>query len=68
MRRDAGKEDFLRTLGIRRKRRPNGLAMNDREEFVRRVREAITCSQEQTPHPSRQGSVKVLQVKQNNQG
>ena len=48
-------EDFLRTLGISWKRMPNGLVMNDREEFVRRVREAITCSRELTPHPSRSG-------------
>jgi very-short-patch-repair endonuclease len=55
MLRDAAKEDFLGTLGISRKRMSNALEMNDREEFVRRVREAISCSQEQTPHPSRSG-------------
>ena len=49
------KEDFLRILGVSLKRMPDGLVMNDREEFVRRVREAIACSQEETPHPSRAG-------------
>jgi putative NIF3 family GTP cyclohydrolase 1 type 2 len=37
------------------KRMPNGLVMNDREECVRRVGAAITCSREPTPHPSRSG-------------
>jgi very-short-patch-repair endonuclease len=55
MRRAAGEEDFLRTLGISLKRMPNGLVMNGREGFVRRVREATTWSQEQTPYPSRSG-------------
>jgi very-short-patch-repair endonuclease len=55
MRRDAVKDDFLRTLGMSLKRMPNGLVMDDREESVRRVREAIKCSQELTPHPSRSG-------------
>jgi very-short-patch-repair endonuclease len=41
VRRDAAREDFLRTLGISLLRIPNGLVMNDPEEFVRRVREAI---------------------------
>ena len=55
MRRDAAKEDLLRTLGISLLRIPNGLVMNDPEEFVRRVREAVACDQKLTPHPSRSG-------------
>jgi type I restriction enzyme M protein len=55
MRRDAAREDFLRTLGISLLRIPNGLVTNDPEEFVRRVREAIACDQKLTPHPSRSG-------------
>ena len=55
MRRDAAKEDFLRTLGISLLRIPNGLVINDPEEFVRRVREAIAGGQKLTPHPSRSG-------------
>jgi very-short-patch-repair endonuclease len=41
MRKDAAKEDYLRTLGISLLRIPNGLVMEDPEEFVRKVREAI---------------------------
>ncbi len=41
MRKDATKEDYLRTLGISLLRIPNGLVLEDAEEFVRRVREAI---------------------------
>ena len=48
-------EDFLRTLGIDFKRMPKGLVMKDREDFVRKVRAAIPCSREITPHPSRSG-------------
>ena len=55
MRRDAAKEDFLRTLGIRLLRIPNGLLMDDPEEFVRRVREAVASDRKLTPHPSRSG-------------
>jgi len=55
MRRDAAREDFLRTLGISLLRIPSGLVMNDPEEFVRRVREAIGRDQKLTPHPSRSG-------------
>ena len=40
-RRDAAKEDSLRTLGISLLRIPNGLVLEDPEEFVRKVREAI---------------------------
>ena len=40
-RRDAAKEDSLRTLGIRLLRIPNGLVLEDPEEFVRKIREAI---------------------------
>jgi very-short-patch-repair endonuclease len=41
MRKDAAKEDYLRTLGIRLLRIPNGLVLNDPEEFVRKVPEAM---------------------------
>jgi len=40
-RRDAAKEDSLRTLGISLLRIPNGLVLEDPEEFVRKVREAF---------------------------
>ena len=41
MRKDATKEDYLRTLRISLLRIPNGLVVEDPEEFVRKVREAI---------------------------
>jgi very-short-patch-repair endonuclease len=41
MRKDAAKEDYLRSLGIGLLRIPNGLVLEDAEEFVRKVREAI---------------------------
>jgi uroporphyrinogen-III synthase len=41
MRKDAAKEDCLRTLGIGLLRVPNGLVLGDAEEFVRKVREAL---------------------------
>jgi uroporphyrinogen-III synthase len=41
MRKDAAKEDYLRTLGISLLRIPNGLVLEDAEQFVRKVREAI---------------------------
>ena len=41
MRKDAAKGDCLRTLGISLLRIPNGLVVQDPEEFVRKVREAI---------------------------
>jgi very-short-patch-repair endonuclease len=41
MRKDAAKEDYLRTLGISLLRIPNGLVVEDPEKFVRKVREAI---------------------------
>jgi len=53
MRKDAEKEDYLRTVGIRLLRIANGLVMQDPEEFVRKVREAIAGCYEATPHPSR---------------
>ena len=53
MRRDAAKEDFLRTAGIRLLRIANGLVIEDPEDFVRKVREAIAGGHETTPHPSR---------------
>jgi very-short-patch-repair endonuclease len=41
MRRDAAKEDYLRTIGIRLLRIPNGLVLEDPEGFVGKVREQI---------------------------
>jgi uroporphyrinogen-III synthase len=41
MRKDAAKEDYLRTVGISLLRIPNGLVLEDPDEFVRRVREAV---------------------------
>ena len=41
MRKDATKDDHLRTLGIGLLRIPKGLVVEDPEEFVRKVREAI---------------------------
>jgi very-short-patch-repair endonuclease len=40
-RKEAAKEDYLRSLGIGLLRIPNGLVWEDAEEFVRKVREAI---------------------------
>jgi very-short-patch-repair endonuclease len=37
MPRDAGKEDYLGTIGIRLLRIPNGVVLEDPEGFVRRV-------------------------------
>ena len=55
MRTDAEKEDHLKSKGIRLLRIANGLVTEDPEEFLRRVRHAIACGQEPTPHPSRGG-------------
>ncbi len=41
MRKDAAKDDYLRTLGMRLLRVPNGMVLEDPDEFVRRVRQAI---------------------------
>ncbi|HTG59459.1 MAG TPA: endonuclease domain-containing protein [Terriglobia bacterium] len=41
MRRDAAKEDYLRTIGVHLLRIPNGLVLEDPEGFVRQVRERI---------------------------
>ena len=41
MLRDAAKEDYLRMIGIRLLRIPNGLILEDPEGFVRKVREQI---------------------------
>ena len=38
MRKDATKDDYLRSLGIGLLRIPNGLVLEDPEEFVRKVR------------------------------
>jgi uroporphyrinogen-III synthase len=40
VRKDAAKEDYLRSLGIGLLRIPNGLGLEDAEELVRKVREA----------------------------
>ena len=41
MRKDAAKEDYLRTLGIRLRRIPNGMVLEHADEFVRTVRNAM---------------------------
>jgi hypothetical protein len=41
MRKDAAKQDYLRTLGISLLGIPNGLVVGYPEEFVRKVHEAI---------------------------
>ena|SRR5271167_182351 len=41
MRKDASKEEYLRGLGIRLLRVPNGLVLEDLEGFVRKLRERI---------------------------
>jgi very-short-patch-repair endonuclease len=41
---DAAKEDYLRTLGIRLLRIPNGLVLEDPEEFARKVRGAVRAT------------------------
>ena len=41
MRKDAAQEDYLRSLGIGLLRIPNGLGLEDAEELVRKVREAM---------------------------
>ncbi|MGA2987390.1 MAG: endonuclease domain-containing protein [Terriglobia bacterium] len=46
MRKDAGKEDYLRTLGIRLLRIPNAMVLEHPDEFVRGVVEAIRTSVE----------------------
>ena len=53
MRKDAEKEDYFRTTGIRLLRVANGLVIQNPQEFVRKVREAIAGGRELTPHPSR---------------
>ncbi len=60
LRRDAAKKDHLRTIGVRLMRVPNGLALEEPEGFVRRVREQIVAARTRvdsgesiTPHPAR---------------
>jgi very-short-patch-repair endonuclease len=60
MRKDALREDYLRGLGIRLLRLPNGLVLEDPEGFVRKVREWIGAvmdragpAEQVTPHPAR---------------
>jgi very-short-patch-repair endonuclease len=51
MRKDAAKEDYLRTAGISLLRILNGLALEDPDEFVRKVREAVEVRMSQlTPN------------------
>jgi very-short-patch-repair endonuclease len=58
IRKDAAKDAFLARLGIRALRLPNGLALEDPEGFLRRVRGAAGTKPQQgskrqkTPHPS----------------
>lgn len=44
MRRDAAKDAYLRRLGIRVLRLPNGMVMEDPEAFLRKVRESAVQS------------------------
>ena len=44
MRKDAAKEDYLRTLGIRLLRIPNAMVLDHPDEFVRAVVDAIRAS------------------------
>ena len=58
MRRDATKEDYLRTIGIRLLRIPNGLVLEDPEGFLRKVREQVEALraatvEATTPHLAR---------------
>jgi very-short-patch-repair endonuclease len=46
MRKDAVKEDYLRTLGMRLLRIPNGVVLEHPDEFVRNVVEARGASVE----------------------
>ena len=46
MRKDAAKEDYLRTLGIRLLRIPNGMVLEHPDEFVRTVLAALTTKVE----------------------
>jgi very-short-patch-repair endonuclease len=46
MRKDAAKEDYLRTVGIRLLRIPNAMVLEHPDEFVREVVEAIRASVE----------------------
>ena len=47
LRRDAAKEDYLRTIGVHLLRIPNGLVGEDPEGFVRQVRERIEAVPDQ---------------------
>ncbi len=50
-RKDAAKDNYLRRIGIRVLRLPNGVVMEDPELFQRKVREAAAAG----PHPLRHG-------------
>jgi hypothetical protein len=61
MRRDALKEDYLRTLGIRRVRIANALVLEHPDEFVREVVEAVRAPVEKATrtNPLARGTVSV---------
>jgi len=48
MRKDRAKDAYLRRMGIRVLRLPNGMVLQDPETFLRRIREAAVPD----PHPS----------------
>jgi len=58
-RRDAAKEQYLSSIGLRLLRIPNGMVLEDPERFVRHVGEQIVGGRNRaapqviTPHPSR---------------
>ena len=52
MRRDAVKEDYLRTLGIRLLRIPNAMVLEHPDEFVRKVVGAMGVVAEKGPLPA----------------
>ena len=57
MRKDAAKEDYLRTVGIRLLRIPNAMVLEHPDEFVRKVVGTMGGGggegEEVTPHPAR---------------
>ena len=55
VRKDAAREDYLRTTRLRLLRIGNGLVTRDPPGFLREGQEAIACGHEETPHPSRDG-------------
>jgi very-short-patch-repair endonuclease len=49
MRRDADKEDYLKSIGIQLLRIPNDLVMEDPEGFLRKVREQVGAIRDGAP-------------------